>query len=222
MKKGAMQELLRRPIAYHPIIAKAFGSVQAAVFWSQLYYWSDKTEDKAGWIYKTSTDIFKETGLKRRGQETARATGVKLGVIHEDRRGMPAKMHFRVDMEKTIEVIEAYTQQKKSGKKEGSKPKVTENDGGLLNKLMELFQIVNPSYERLYAQTTQRKALDRMMTKMGYQQVEAIINFLPIANGSKYSGITIITPYQLERDLGKLKAWGDKQKQNARAKEIMV
>ena len=103
-----MQELLRRPIAYHVTVAKAFGSIQLAILWSQFYYWSDKTDDSDGWIYKTADDIYNETALKRRGQQTARVLGVELGVLEEERKGMPAKMHFRINMEKAIEIIEEY------------------------------------------------------------------------------------------------------------------
>lgn len=240
--KGAMQELLRRPIAYHVVVAKAFGSIQLAILWSQFYYWSDKTDVEAnGWIYKTSDEIFAETALKRRGQETARKMGVKLGVLEEDRRGMPATMHFRVNMERSMELIEEYTGKNKTKKKTSSKRVstkkrakapvkvkkekkefITKTDGGELNKVMEHFQSVNPSYERLYAQKTQRTALDRLVQKWGAEQVESIIAFLTIANGNKYSGINITTPCQLERDLGKLKAWGDKMKQNAKAKKVLI
>lgn len=105
MEQKIIYELLKRPIAYHPAIAKAFGSVQLAIFWSQLYYWKDKGKDPEGWIYKTSEEIFNETGLKRRGQETARKKAEKLGIIEELKKGMPAKLHYRIDMEQTIKIL---------------------------------------------------------------------------------------------------------------------
>ena len=66
-----IEELLKRPIAYNPIVAKAFGSVKLGILWSQIYYWTDKTKDPDGWIYKTQNEVFDETGLSRREQETA-------------------------------------------------------------------------------------------------------------------------------------------------------
>ena len=101
-------ELLKRPIAYHAILAKAFGSVNLALMWSQLYYWSDKTKDPDGWIYKTQAEMFEETGLSRKQQDTARELGRKLEVIEDKLAGNPPKIHYRVSIEKAIEVVEKY------------------------------------------------------------------------------------------------------------------
>lgn len=223
MSKKIINELLKRPIAYQPIIAKAFGSVQLAILWSQLYYWSDKGSDPQGWIYKTSDELYEETGLKRRGQETARKLGKKLGIIKEKKAGVPATIHFKVDLDKTAEVIAQHLDGVEVKPK--AKPKTkTVTDGALINKIIEAFEQVNPSYERLFAQTPQRGAVDRMAQKFGIEQLEAMVLFLPKVNASKYSGLSITTPYQLEMNLGKLKAWADKQKdQSAKAgKEILV
>jgi len=103
-----IKELLKRPIAYNPIIAKTFGSVKLGILWSQMYYWSERTNDKEGWIYKTQTEVFEETGLSRKEQETARKIGNKLGVLESEVRGVPPKVNFRVDIDKTIEMIDFY------------------------------------------------------------------------------------------------------------------
>ena len=103
-----IHELLNRPIAYHAIIAKAFDSVTLAVLWSQLYYWSDKTNDPDGWIYKTREDIFNETGLSRKQQETARRIGTELGVLQDERRGEKGIVHFRIDIDRSIELLDKY------------------------------------------------------------------------------------------------------------------
>lgn len=105
MGKNIVRELLKRPIAYHPTIAKAFGSVKLAILWSQLYYWSDKTKDPEGWVYKTRDELYQETGLKRREQENARKLGRKLGILEEKTAGSPPIVHFKVNLEKTAEVI---------------------------------------------------------------------------------------------------------------------
>jgi len=103
-----IKELLKRPIAYNPIIAKTFGSVKLGILWSQMYYWSERTKDKDGWIYKTQSEVFEETGLSRKEQETARKIGNKLGVLLSEVRGVPPKVNFRVDLDKTIELVEKY------------------------------------------------------------------------------------------------------------------
>lgn len=113
-----VKELLQRPIAYHAVVAKATKSVKLAVLWGQLYYWKDKGSDPDGWIYKTQQQLFKETGLTRRNQQTARKLGNKLGVMEEARRGENGKMHYRIadEHEKMMmELIDEYanTKQKK-------------------------------------------------------------------------------------------------------------
>jgi len=99
-----IKELLKRPIAYQPIIAKAFGSTDLAIFWGQLYYWTPRSNNE-GWIYKTRDEIYDETGLKRSSQETARRMGKELGVLEEKLAGRPAKMHYRIDIDRATELI---------------------------------------------------------------------------------------------------------------------
>lgn len=98
-------ELFKRPVAYHPAIAKAFGSVKLAILWSQLYYWSSKTSDPEGWIYKTRQEIYDETGLSRKEQETARKLGIELGILEEKLAGHPAKMHFRIKVDEACAIM---------------------------------------------------------------------------------------------------------------------
>lgn len=101
-------ELLKRPIAYQPILGKAFGSVKLAILWGQLYFWRDKGNDPDGWIYKTRENIFDETALQRREQETARRIGKELGIMEEKLIGYPPKMHFKVNEERAAELVEKY------------------------------------------------------------------------------------------------------------------
>lgn len=96
-------QLLDRPIAYNPAFAKLkAGKVKAgpvaAVFLSQLVYWHNRMD--GGWMYKTQADISSETALTRDEQETARKRLVALGVLEEDRRGVPATMHYRINTER--------------------------------------------------------------------------------------------------------------------------
>jgi len=103
-----IKELLKRPIAYQPVIAKAFGSVNLGILWSQLYYWSDKMNDKDGWIFKTSRQLYEETALSRKEQETARKIGLSLGVLEEKLSGNPATLHFRINEDTAFEVINKF------------------------------------------------------------------------------------------------------------------
>lgn len=109
--------LFQRPIAYLPVVAKATGSVKLTVLWSQINYWTDRTaKDADGWVYKTQNEIYEETGLSRKEQETARDIGAKLGVLASDVRGTPPTVHFKVDRERMAELVERH--ERENGKKE--------------------------------------------------------------------------------------------------------
>ncbi|MDU6388656.1 MAG: replication protein [Pantoea sp.] len=85
--------LLDRPIAYQACFVR-FGGVTGAVLLSQLVYWHNRMD--GSWFYKTQKEIKSETGLSREEQETARRRLISAGVLEEARRGVPAKLFFRV------------------------------------------------------------------------------------------------------------------------------
>jgi hypothetical protein len=95
---SALQTILQdRPIAYHPILAKAFGGVTSGVFLSQLCYWSSRGADDDGWIWKTQEEWEEETGLTRREQDTARRKLEEAEVLKVERRGLPARLYYRLE-----------------------------------------------------------------------------------------------------------------------------
>src|SRR4051812_5666225 len=92
----AVQAILTdRPIAYHPVLARALGSATAGIFLSQLLYWLPRSNDPAGWVWKTQPEIAAETALTRSEQETARRILRAAGVLEEKRAGVPARLYFR-------------------------------------------------------------------------------------------------------------------------------
>lgn len=99
-----------RPIAYHPILAKVCGSVTAALFLSQLAYWSDKGASRDGWIWKTREEMEDETGLSRSEQETARKKLIALGILQEERRGVPARMWYLINWDVLTNLIDQFEQ----------------------------------------------------------------------------------------------------------------
>jgi len=106
-----IKSLIRRSTSYHGIIAKATGSVKLAVLWGQIEYWKDKTKDPNGWIYKSRQELYDELGMSRKEIETARELGMKLGILDSEVRGTPPTVHFRVNYERTIEVIGNFLKQ---------------------------------------------------------------------------------------------------------------
>jgi hypothetical protein len=108
-----------RPIAFHPMLARLFGGINEALLFQQLAYWSDKGNDPE-WIYKTQKDLEEETTLTRTQQETARAKLRKLGAIEEQKRGLPAKLYFRVQWEIVFELLNGQVRGKPASKDAGN------------------------------------------------------------------------------------------------------
>lgn len=75
--------------------------------------------------------------------------------------------------------------------------------GNEINKILSFFKEVNPSYERLYANKTQRAAVERLIGKFGEEKIIATIQSLPALVNKPFAP-KITTPLELERDLGKL------------------
>ena len=69
--------------------------------------------------------------------------------------------------------------------------------------LISYFEPINPTTYRLYGNSTQRKAMGRMLDKFGFQKMKQIIKFLPKIVGEPYAP-TITTPYQLEYKMAQL------------------
>ena len=95
--KAVLHSLLASPLYYFVDFTRLTGDPSAGIFLSMLFSWHQKGHDPDGWIYKTQDEITAETGLTRRHQETSRKKLRKLGLLLEDRRGVPAKCYFRLD-----------------------------------------------------------------------------------------------------------------------------
>lgn len=90
---------LGRPVVYYPSLNAITGSVTATVFLANLFQWSGTQRDPDGWIFKTQGEIAKETGLSRREQETARKQLHTARLLREERRGVPARLYYQIQVE---------------------------------------------------------------------------------------------------------------------------
>ncbi len=102
--------LTDRPIAYHAALARTLRSVTAGVLLSQLLFWMPRTRDPEGWFWKTRDDIYAETALTRREQETARRVLLEAEVLEERLSGVPARVHFRINMTRLTELLVTHGQ----------------------------------------------------------------------------------------------------------------
>jgi hypothetical protein len=97
-----LDELLQRPIAYHPSFARMLGSTAAAVMLSQGLYWQARVKSIDGYWWKTADEWEEETGLSRNEQEDARRKLRQTTFWFEELRGVPATMYYLVDKDSLI------------------------------------------------------------------------------------------------------------------------
>lgn len=83
--------------------------------------------------------------------------------------------------------------------------------GKQVNDLIDLFKEVNPSHQRLFGMKSQRDAMERLLKKFSYEQIEKMINTLSQIIDKPYAP-QITTPYQLEQKLGNLIAYLKREK----------
>lgn len=84
-----------------------------------------------------------------------------------------------------------------------------------VNEVIKMFEIVNPSYEKMYPNKTQRSAAARLLKKWTLPQIQAVVSILPKLNADQYAKGKSITPLQLEDNLGYIKAFIDKTRDNS-------
>lgn len=98
--------LLDRPIAFQRSFIRLDIGVTAALFLSQITYWTNRSDDD-GWVYKTQEEWEEETGLSRYEQEGARKKLRSIGVLLEKRKGVPARLFYKVDNNVLYQVLVA-------------------------------------------------------------------------------------------------------------------
>jgi len=118
MNHQSLLSILDRPIAYHRCLVPIAGGVSGAVFLSQAVYWARRTSDPGGWFYKTRDDWRAETGLSRREQESARKALRAAGVLQERLCGVPAQLHYRVELSALLSALNAGDGANKEGESE--------------------------------------------------------------------------------------------------------
>ena len=106
MGKNDLLQLLSRPVAFHPVLARAAGSAAAGLFLSQLIYWTGKGHDPLGWIRKSWQEWEEETCLSQGEQRGARKKLIKLRIVQERRRGLDPTLWFQVDFDRLDEIIQ--------------------------------------------------------------------------------------------------------------------
>lgn len=88
---------MKKPIAFYPELSLELGSIPAAIYYQQLYFWSDKGGREDGFIYKTKEEIEEETTIKLKTQDRIREKLEKKGWLETKLiqvKGAPT-LHYR-------------------------------------------------------------------------------------------------------------------------------
>ncbi len=86
---------------------RTFGA-EAGIFCRQLLFWDGKGKDPTGFIWKVEENWRQEVGLSRNAQRRARKVLKAHGVLEEERRGVPCRLWFRLDLERLLELVGPY------------------------------------------------------------------------------------------------------------------
>ena len=102
-------------ISYHAVFAKCLGSVPSAVMLSQALFWQENARFKKpvnieghDYFCKTVDEWFEATGISEETQRTSREKMKSCGILKEVRAGLPAKTHYRIDIDCLVAVISGY------------------------------------------------------------------------------------------------------------------
>ena len=98
---AAIWPLLGRHIAFHRRLVDLTGSVKSALLLSQAIYWTLHGRDvdlRNGWFHKTAEQWEHEVGLSAREQTSARELLRAQWLLEEQRLGLPARLHFRLNL----------------------------------------------------------------------------------------------------------------------------
>ncbi len=103
------------PIAVHVPIIHITGSLKAAIFLSQLVYWTQRgvsIDRNDCWVFKKAKEIFNETGLTRREQDNIKIKLTKMDLLEhkQTRIGMNSGQAFRVNLQKLGQLMADFLQ----------------------------------------------------------------------------------------------------------------
>jgi hypothetical protein len=129
---NVMLALNQRPIAVYPVYIHITGSVAGGVLLSQLMYWYSNTKKE---FYKTDADFISETHLTVTEFRNAKKAIGELPFINIQRKGVPARTFYDVNLEGLLVAIHetssqvTYEQGKRlpTNKRGGNLPTITEN-----------------------------------------------------------------------------------------------
>lgn len=100
-------------VVYSRALARAVGDHSAGLLLSLFWSWSKiQPAEREGWFYMNRTEIYEQTMMERRNQETARKKLRDLGILEEKLEGLPAKLWFRINKDQVFNLLEEVANKK--------------------------------------------------------------------------------------------------------------
>lgn len=96
------------------VCIRAYGP-EAGVMIQHLVYLDGKGFDRNDWIYKPEHEWTDETGLSRHAQRKGRKRAIGAGVWEEEKRGIPAKNYYRLNIWKVWADVAPYLEGPQNG-----------------------------------------------------------------------------------------------------------
>ena len=180
------------------------------VLWRKTYGWHKK-EDLI-----TNSQFSDLTGIKRPHIWRTERALIKRNIVTK----LGNKVAFQKDytqwreLPKMVTVTKLGTTVTKLGNKklpkmvhtkETTKETITKETSNDVVEIIDAFKDVNPSYRKWFANTTQRKSVENLLSIHGKDRLLAVIRFLPQSNIIPFVP-TITSPYVLEERWADLQA----------------
>jgi len=109
--KHLLEELSDKTIAYRPTYSLICGNPMAGLLLSQLMYWGVKVMQGKE-FYKKDSELCSELGFSISNLTTAREYLKKTGLVEITRKGIPAKLYYKVNIDSVIDSITSYWKSK--------------------------------------------------------------------------------------------------------------
>lgn len=100
--KKLLIEFNQKPIAIYPVYIDLTGSVTAGLLLSQIMYWYGAVKRE---FYKTDAELMEETRLTITEFKNAKRVISELPFVHLQRKGIPAKTYYDIDLINLSECI---------------------------------------------------------------------------------------------------------------------
>ncbi len=151
--------------------------------------------------------------------QNSKSPKIQLGI---DREMKEIPNEIKVKMDKEIGYVYGMDTQSHSNSNSNLNSNLKGNeDVAGINQVLNSFKEVNPSYQTFFGNRTQRAAAKRLVAVHGLDELVAMVGQLTEINKIPYMTPTT-TPYELEKNAGKIKAKLEQQKGQSKIKAVII